>query len=177
MKDHIETMYQLEVQQNDLMFEFQKTPINEQVSSLNEKLDLKNYDKRKTDYILQTLNGYYVDNQVLMQVWKNWLKTELTHEFNRREGLISFFGSNPDLKAEMIAETFDFIKKKLTLVFENQTFTDEILVYNAALLFWDLGYKNALQRFIKKYQTICDEYFDQDDYEKINQLTENEENI
>ena len=175
MKDYIEQIYQLEIQKNDLIFEFQKSPINEQVSKLQEKLDLKNYDKHKTDFLLNILNRYYIDNQVLLKIWKSWLGTTLTHEFNTREGLISFFGANPELKSEMIAETFDFIEKNLIVQHsENESYTDEIIVYNAGLLLWDLGYKNALQSLIKKYQTICDDYFDEDDYQKIENITENE---
>lgn len=59
-------MYQLEIQKNDLIFEFHKLPINEQVSILNEKLDLKNYNKHKTDFLLDILNRYYIDNQLLL---------------------------------------------------------------------------------------------------------------
>ena len=56
MKDYIEQIYQLEIRKNDLIFEFQKLPINEQVNELHEKLDLKNYDKHKTDFLLNILN-------------------------------------------------------------------------------------------------------------------------
>lgn len=66
MKDHIEQMYQLEIQKNNLIFEFMKLLLNEQVSVLNEKLDLKNYDKRKTDFLLDVLNRYWIDNEVLI---------------------------------------------------------------------------------------------------------------
>lgn len=173
MKDHIEQMYQLEIQKNNLIFEFQKLTINEQVIVLNEKLDLKNYDKRKTDFLLDVLNRYWIDNEVLMQIWKNWLGTTLMHEFNNREGIISFFGSNPKLKPVMIAEIFDFIEKNLIVQYsDNESYTNEIIVYNASLLLWDLGYKNALQSLIKKYQTICDDYIDEEDYEEINNLVE-----
>lgn len=175
MKDHIEQMYQLEIQKNNLIFEFHKLPLNEQVIVLNEKLDLKNYDKRKTDFLLDVLNRYWVDNEVLIQIWKNWLGTTLMHEFNNREGIISFFGSNPKLKPVMIAEIFDFIEKNSIVQYsDNESYTDEIIVYNAGLLLWDLGYKNALQSLIKKYQTICDDYFDEEDYQKIENLIENE---
>ena len=57
---------------------------------------------------------------------------------------------------------------------ENERYIDEIIVRNAVLLLWDLGYKNALQSLIKKYQNICDDYFDEDDYQKIENMTENE---
>lgn len=75
----------------------------------------------------------------------------------------------------MIAEIFDFIEKNFIVQYsENESYTDGIIVYNAGLLLWDLGYKNALQSLIKKYQTICDDYFDEEDYQKIENLIENE---
>lgn len=75
----------------------------------------------------------------------------------------------------MIATIFDFIEKNIAVqVSENKTYTDEVIVYNAGLLLWDLGYKNALQSLIKKYQTIYDDYFDEDDYQKIENIVENE---
>lgn len=95
------------------------------------------------------------------------------HECYTRIGLISFFIKNPELKSEMIAETFDFIEKNLIVQYsENERYTDDIIVYHAALLLWDLGYKNALQSLIKKYQTICDDYFDEEEYAEINNLVE-----
>lgn len=173
--NHIERMYQLEIQKNNLIFEFHKLSLNEQVSVLGEALALKNYDKRKTDFLLDVLNRYWIDNQVLIQIWKNWLGTTLMHEFNKREGIISFFGANPELKSVMIAEIFAFIEQYLVVPYsDNESYTDEIIVRNAVLLLWDLGYKNALQSLIKKYQDICDEYFDEEDYQKIKNITENE---
>ncbi|GIZ15622.1 hypothetical protein [Capnocytophaga catalasegens] len=97
------------------------------------------------------------------------------HEFNKREGIISFFGSNPELKSVMISEIFDFIEQYLVVQYsDNESYADEIIVCNAVLLLWDLGYKNALQSLIRKYQTVCDEYFDEEDYQKIENITENE---
>ncbi|MFJ1424945.1 hypothetical protein ACILD6_00235 [Capnocytophaga canimorsus] len=110
-----------------------------------------------------------------MQVWKSWLGTSIMHECYTRIGLISFFIKNPELKSEMVTETFDFIEKNLIVQYsENERYTDDIIVYHAALLLWDLGYKNALQSLIKKYQTICDDYFDEEEYQKIENITENE---
>ncbi|ATA78061.1 conserved hypothetical protein [Capnocytophaga canimorsus] len=175
MKDYIAQMLELQEEKNSLFFEFQELPINEQVEYLNTKLDLQQYNKLKTNFLLDVMNNYYIDNEVLMQVWKSWLGTSIMHECCTRIGLITFCYKNPELKSEMIAETFDFIEKNLIVQYsENKSYTDEIIVYHAALLLWDLGYKNALQSLIKKYQTICDDYFDEEEYQKIENITENE---
>lgn len=170
MKDYIAQMLALQEEMNNLFFEFQKLPINEQVEYLNAKLDLQQYNKLKTNFLLDVMNNYYIDNEVLMQVWKSWLGTSIMHECYTRKGLISFFCKNPELKSEMIAETFDFIEKNL--IVQYSSYTDDIIVYHAALLLWDLGYKNALQSLIKKYQTICDDYFDEEEYREIDNLVE-----
>ncbi|AWL78268.1 hypothetical protein DKB58_04560 [Capnocytophaga canimorsus] len=175
MKDYIAQMLELQEEKNSLFFEFQELPINEQVEYLNTKLDLQQYNKLKTNFLLDVMNNYYIDNEVLMQVWKAWLCTSIIHEFNKRKTLINFLNENPELKPEVIAIANAFVAENLVVYYdENKSYVDEIIVYNTALVFKDLGYKNALQSLIKKYQTICDDYFDEEDYQKIENITENE---
>ncbi|WP_255323812.1 hypothetical protein [Capnocytophaga stomatis] len=90
MKDYIAQMLELQEEKNRLFFEFQKLPVNKQVEYLNTKLDLSQYDKLKTNFLLDVMNSYYIDNEVLMQVWKSWLGTSITHECCTHIGLILF---------------------------------------------------------------------------------------
>ncbi|CEN47711.1 hypothetical protein ACILD6_00240 [Capnocytophaga canimorsus] len=64
MKDYIAQMLELQEEKNSLFFEFQKLPINEQVEYLNTKLDLQQYNKLKTNFLLNVINDYYIDNEV-----------------------------------------------------------------------------------------------------------------
>ncbi|MDO5106443.1 hypothetical protein [Capnocytophaga sp.] len=165
MKDCIAQMLSLQEEMNRLFFEFQKLSVNEQVNCLNEKLDLQQYDKFKTDFLLEMLNRYPIDNEVLIQIWKEWLCALISHEFSKRKGFVDFAKENPQLKSEIIEFANAFVKKNLEVHYtDNQSYIDGIIVYNTALIFWDLGYKTALLNFVKTYQHICDDYFDEKDY-------------
>lgn len=172
MKDYIAQMFSLQEEMNRLFFEFQELSVNEQVKSLNEKLDLQQYDKFKTDFLLEVLNRYPIDNEVLIQIWKAWLYALISHEFTKRKGFVDFAKENPQLKSEIIEVANAFVKKNLEVHYtDNQSYIDEIIVYNTALIFWDLGYKTALLHFVKTYQNICNDYFDKEDYLAMENLT------
>lgn len=173
MYDFFEKMMELEQRKLEEFKKFSELPNAQKIEYLNQKLDWENYDKIKYDFTLGILNNYHIDDEVLREIWKDWLKITLYQEFMIRDGIVCFFYRNPELKPQMIAELNRLIENSPAKVYDLQgELIDDKPVYIAGLVLWDLGYKKALQDFIKKYKKECDLYFDEDDYRKINKLEE-----
>ena len=172
MNDFLENMWNLEQEKLAQWQKFQQLPTKQQITYLNQKLDWEHYKKLKTDFFLEILDTHHLSDEILTAIWKNWLKTSILQEFRRRDGIVFFFNRNPHLKHQMIAE-LNYIIAHTPENTPNSTIPDESGIYNAILILWDLGYKQALQDFIKTHQKNCDLYLDEEDYLKIKELEEN----
>lgn len=174
MTDFFDKMWELEQEKSQIFKQFQGLSHDEQALYLSEKLSWENYEKMRTNFFLEILDNYHFDEEVLRKIWKTWLKICIYHEFRKREAIVSFLWRNPHLKPEAIAEIFHIIETNpIRQTNANGTLeTDEVAIYNAVLILWDLEYKKGLQEFIKKYKNICDLYLDEEDYKKINALEE-----
>lgn len=169
--DYFEKMWSLEKEKSAVFQAFRELAQNEQITYLEEKISWANYEKFRTAFFLEVLDNYHFEEAVLRKIWKSWLKISIYHEFGKTQGIVNFLWRNSDLKNEAIELIFNIVEQNPVCVLTPEgKKMDDLAIYNAVLILWDLEYKTALKEFIKKYKEICDLHLDKADYQAIEKI-------
>lgn len=173
MIDFLEEIWKLERKKERYIQALREQPTATQIAYLNDKLAWEKSDKLRMDYFIETLETYHFDDEVRIGIWKNWLKVSMYHQFRRYSGIVRFLKENPQLKNDAINEIFHNIETNPCRVFTDTGLDiDDEPIFIAAMILWELNYKSALLQVIKNHKTICDSYFDEQDYLEIKNLIE-----